>query len=999
MGTRSRRWLGSWRLCLATLFGGFAPLFLFAPLPQAQTAARAESANLQALANHHPSWASSKNFMGVVPRESMMAPMTVVLSRSPIQQRAFEMFLADQQNPASPDYHRWLTPAEVGERFGRSQQEVNAVSAWLKSQGLNVNWVSPSRAFIGFTGSAGDVGSAFGTELRYYALKGVPRVSVSSDPMIPQALAPMIGAIHGLYFVDEKPFHYVNSAQSDSPAMTIGSTTHFIAPADFTTIYDVPDSTYTVGSGITIGIVGRSRTDFADYENFMSRTGSYFNYPNEIVPTAFGGVDPGPALSAPPAPGVSFGDQVEATLDVSRAGSVAPGANLLLVVATQASGGIEVAAQYLVNTTPVPAQIMSVSFGECESEAGVSAVTYWNNLFQQAAAEGISAFVASGDSGASGCDSYFATPPTSPAPNSPNYICSSSYATCVGGTEFDDTANPALYWNPTNSSNLGSALSYIPEGAWNEPLNASSSYQAASSGGGVSKIIATPAWQTGVGVPAARAGRYTPDIAFSASCHDGYFGCMAATAGNCVINANNSYQFEYFCGTSAAAPSMAGIAALLDMKLGFGQGNLNPLLYEMAANIPTAFHDVTVATSGERSCSINTPSMCNNSIPGPTGLSGGQAGFLVTAGYDEATGLGSLDAASFLNSWGSWLTAQTVSFQAPAPQTYGAGSIQLTASASSGLPVVFLVKSGPAIVIGTTLTITGAGSVTVVAAQAGNSIYAPASASRSFTVSPAPLTLACESITIDFGWPIPPIPAATLTGLIAGDRISASCSTAAVQNSPAGQYPIIPNPIDPNGRLSNYSLTYAYGTLTIGTPATSVPLVLLLSPASAVTGGTNFMLTVTGGNFTTNSVVLWNGAARGTSPFWPPNAPMGLQATIFASDIAAEGTAMISVVNPAPYPGTSAAVPFAVQSSAPVPTISGTSLADASNGNGRHELTLMGTDFIPSSAVEWNGTSLPTTYLSPWQLSATVPDSDFAALPAQVRVMNSAVVSNTVIVP
>ncbi len=330
-------------------------------------------------------------------------------------------------------------------------------------------------------------------------------------------------------------------------------------------------------------------------------------------------------------------------------------ANLLLVAATSASGGIEADAQYLVQTTPLPAQVMTISFGACESAGGSAGVTFWDTLFQQAAAEGISSFVSSGDSGASGCDAAFAAPPASPKANSPNYICSSSYATCVGGTEFNDLGNPNLYWSPTNNSGeLESAFGYIPEGAWNEPLDSSLLPMVASSGGGVSSVISTPAWQTGVGVPAARTGRYTPDVSFSASCHDGYFACFAAAGdgtANCVANASGYFYFVSFCGTSASAPSMAGVAALLDQQIGGPQGNLNPQLYQLAAGVPAVFNDASPATSGVAACDLNTPSMCNNSIPGTAGLAGGQPGFPLTVGYDEVTGLGSLNIATFLNSW------------------------------------------------------------------------------------------------------------------------------------------------------------------------------------------------------------------------------------------------------------------------------------------------------------------------------------------------------------
>lgn len=630
-----------------------------------------DSAQTQVLTGHRPAWALAANDAGAVSDNLPLEHLTLVLARSPEQEAAFEQLLKDQQDPASPEFHHWLTPAEVGQRFGLSDNDLATLKGWLTSQGLHVNSVSPSRIFIGFGGEAGSVGRAFQTELHNYKVNGELRMAPASDPMIPQAIAPAVKAVHGLYTIEDRPLSHAQTMWSDAPQVTGSSGSHYIAPGDFAILYDLPAAW--TGSGKTIGIVGRSRTDFADFQNFQQKTGVVFANPTEVVPP--NGVDPGAAYTAPPGAGVSIDDQSEATLDVLRAGSVAPGANILLVVSTAASGGIGTDAQYLVDTTPVPAQIMNISFGACESSAGDTAVQFWNTLFQQAAAEGISVFVSSGDSGASGCDTHGNAPPSSPSPNSPNYICSSSYVTCVGGTEFVDTASPSQYWNSSNGAGFTSVLSYIPEGAWNDPYNSSTStYQVAASGGGVSSYIATPTWQTGTGVPAARAGRYTPDIAFSASGHDGYFGCFAAGGGNCV---GTSFSFESFGGTSAAAPDMAGITAMLDQKLGSALGNLNPAIYSMAANSPSAFHDVTVATSGVTSCAVSTPSLCNNSIAGPSSLTGGQAGYMVGTGYDEVTGWGSLDVATFLNDY-------PISVQVPTVTTSAATSVVSTGATLNG---------------------------------------------------------------------------------------------------------------------------------------------------------------------------------------------------------------------------------------------------------------------------------------------------------------------------
>jgi hypothetical protein len=661
-------------LLLAALAPGVA---LRAQIPDIITQA-VDSNRVQALANHHPLWANPANSMGAAPANLPLNNLTLVLARSPQQEQAFEQFLANQQNPASPDFHHWLTPAQVGQRFGLSDNDIQTLTAWLQSEGLQVNWVSPSRVFIGFGGTAAQVESAFQTGMQYYKVNGEQRLSVSSDPMIPAALAPAIKAVRGMFTINDHPAHQA-AVLSASPDLTNSLGNHYIAPGDFDTIYNVP-SAYN-GSGQTVGIVSWSRVYTPDLDNFRQKTGTTFADPTVVVPgSTYGGVDPGAACSTSTCS--DLGGQEEATLDVIRVGSVAPGANILLVASSPAGSGqgIGADAQYMVNTTPVPVQVMSISFGECESEGGPSGVSYWDTLFQQAAAEGISVFVAAGDSGAAGCDTAFSAPPNPPGANSPNYICSSSYDTCVGGTEFNDAGSPSTYWSSSNNSDLVSALSYIPEGGWNE----STSSSVAGTGGGVSIYITpTPSWQQGVtGVPGANAGRYMPDVAFSSAGHDGYFACMAAEGGSCVAS-GGSYRFIGFYGTSAAAPGMAGVAALLDQKQGAAQGNINPELYQLESIAPTSFNDVTVATSGVASCSISTASMCNNSVASRNGGSA-DPGYLVGSGFDEVTGLGSLNVQLFLNNFGVTRITPTVTVSPSPGSVTTAQSDSVTVSVSGG---------------------------------------------------------------------------------------------------------------------------------------------------------------------------------------------------------------------------------------------------------------------------------------------------------------------------
>jgi hypothetical protein len=647
---------------------------LGAQAPNRITAA-VDPSETHALAHNRPAWASSANDRGPVAAGLKLDSMTLVLERSSQQQAALTQLLADQQNPASPQFHHWLTPEEMGLRFGLSDSDIAAISSWLQSQNLHVNWIAPNRTFIGFGGAAADVNRAFQTELHTYTVDGESRYAVNSDPSVPAAIAPAILAIRGLSTPTERPQNHVSVLQSPSPQMTFtyqGSVDHAIAPADFNTIYDVP-SAYT-GAGYTIGIVGWMPVSTTDLSEFRSRTGTSFPNPTVVVPSAYGGIQPDSACTTTSCSSADLSAQGEATLDVIRSGSTAPGAALELVVSTSGGtqDGIGADAQYLINHTPL-VNVISISFGACEIDDGSSSeVDYWNTVFSTAAGEGISSLVSSGDSGAAGCDTPFQAPPASglQKANSPNDLCSSSYATCVGGTEFNDTASPSSYWSSSNTSSLGSAISYIPEGAWNE----STSSSIAASGGGVSQYIATPSWQTGTGVPSARSGRYTPDVAFSAADHDGYFACLAADGGSCV---GSSYEFLIFSGTSAAAPSMAGIAALLDQKLGAAQGNLNPGLYALASSVPAAFHTVDVSTSGVGACNLSVVSMCNNSVPTAGGT---QQGYQIgtSQSYSEVTGLGSLDVAAFLNDYSS----STV--PAPAATTAAASSIAPTSATLNG---------------------------------------------------------------------------------------------------------------------------------------------------------------------------------------------------------------------------------------------------------------------------------------------------------------------------
>jgi subtilase family serine protease len=579
--------------------------------------------------SHHPQWASAANDLGTAP-ETALDHLTVWLSPTADRQQAFAQLLAEQQRAGSPQYHRWLTPAQIGAQFGATDAELAAVTTWLRDRGFAIKRVAASRMFVEIAGTTANAAAAFGVQFHRYRLGGNERMAIDREPTLPASIRAVTGLV-------ESPSH------AQAHADFVNGTQRTIGAADFAKIYDVaPLATAGItGAGQTIAIIGRSRVYTPDVTYYQQRMGVAFAQPTVIVPPT--GTDPGSACGAVSCLAAD-GDQLEATLDVQRAGSVAPGATLDLLVSgsTATEDGVTIALEYAIDNKV--ANIVTLSFAGCESDVGTAATVQTDALFQQAAAQGQTVFVASGDAGAAMCDAQNATPPAQQR-LAINYLCASGAVTCVGGTELID--NPVTaYWSGA------SAVGYIPEGAWNEPTG-TGGYQASSSGGGVSTMIAMPAYQAGI-TPAdalGATGRLVPDLSFSAAAHDGYFGCMAAYGATCIADASGGYESMSFAGTSAAAPSMAGVMALVAQQAAnhgapAAQGAINPRLYQLAAS-GGVFHDVSLATSGMTACDPATPSVCNNSTPSPIAMIGGQAGYSIQPGYDLVTGLGSLDVATF----------------------------------------------------------------------------------------------------------------------------------------------------------------------------------------------------------------------------------------------------------------------------------------------------------------------------------------------------------------
>ena len=575
--------------------------------------------------------------------------MMLELKPPPSRQAALDALVAAQHDPASPSFHKWLTPAEYGARFGAASQDVARVTAWLQGHGFTVEAIPASRRLVVFSGTAAHIFDAFHTELHRYRVGGVLHVANAQDPQIPEALAGVVVGVVSLHDFRHTSEISVRRAlqprkgTAAHPLYTAGGT-HYLFPADLAAIYDLNPlySTGTTGAGASIAIAGRSNINLSDVAAFRSTSGLAANNPSVILTGAN--------------PGLVTGDQDESTLDVEWAGAAAPAAAVKLVVAasTATSDGVDLASQYIVNHALAP--VVSVSYGSCERDMGATELAFYNSLWEQAASQGISVFVASGDAGAAGCSQGSDITGSGTAVNG---LCTSPYATCVGGTEFNEGSNPAQYWSAANSANYGSAQGYIPEEVWNESASNGGVGLWASSGG-TSLVYPQPAWQAEVsGASAANGMRAVPDVAMAAAGHDGYF-------------QYENGSFWIVSGTSAAAPAFAGVMALVvESQGGEGQGNANAGLYPLVSAERNPFHP--------------TPSG-NNSVPGVPGF------FASGADYNLATGLGSVDGAALVSSWsagsGSGSGANFALTASPGGATVQAGqtvtfSVGVTASASA----------------------------------------------------------------------------------------------------------------------------------------------------------------------------------------------------------------------------------------------------------------------------------------------------------------------------
>jgi subtilase family serine protease len=621
--------------------------------------------------------------------ERQLSGVALTFRLSATQQSDLQELLREQQDRSSSNYHKWLTPEQYASRFGMSPNDLGKVSSWLQSQGLTVAGISRNRNEISFNGSVGQIEYALKTEIHNLSVSGEEHIANTTDVSLPEAFAGAALGVRGLNDFHPKPRLRKAFARFTSNV----SGNHFVIPGDFATIYDLPSSFD--GTGQSIAVVGQTLISTTDIDAFRSAAGlparTSANFQQIQVPGT------GTAVAC-------TGDGTEADLDLEWPEGVAKNATIKFVYAGLGSGttcsnrtkNVFDALQYAITSNVAP--IISISYGNCEANLGTSFVLTVQQWAQQANVQGQTISGPAGDSGAADCD----TGASATQGFAVDIPASIPEVTGVSGSEFTGDAGtcanstcPASgaptdspFWSGSTSLTSGaSALEYIPEKAWND----TSSSGLSAGGGGASTIFSKPSWQSGTGVPG-DGKRDVPDIALNASdAHDSYLICSQdffnGTAGvtSCAngfrsssTTTNENNLLDAIGGTSAGAPTFAGILALINQATGStGLGNVNPMLYSLAATSTSAFHDITSGnnsvpcTAGSKNCPSGTTSI----------------GFSAGAGYDQVTGLGSLDVAKLISAWtlvtpaGDFALDGLVTSAAAAGQ---AGTSNITVTAMNG---------------------------------------------------------------------------------------------------------------------------------------------------------------------------------------------------------------------------------------------------------------------------------------------------------------------------
>ena len=655
---------------------------LTAQTPAVRIRTEINSSEMSQLTSPQQPLARAEFDAGRMPSDVKVNGVSIVFKRSAAQQADLEALLAAQQDPSSAQYHQWLSPAQFAARFGMAQADLDKVQTWLQQQGFSIDSVARSRNMIRFSGTTRELEQAFQTEMHYYNIGGEKHFAPSKALSVPSAMAATIESVRNLSDFRPRPMHVTTrNAFTSSQSGSV-----FFGPGDIAVTYDMNPlySAGVDGTGQSIAVIGQSAIQPSDIENFQNAAGLPVKDPISVIV-------PGSGSSVV----VSGGDEGESDIDVEWAGAVAKGATIDFVY-TGNSSNFNAYDSLVYAIDEKIGTIISLSYGTCETALGTFTL---ESAFQQAAAQGQTILAASGDQGSTACsgDTQNGLTTTQQFALAVNYPASSPYVTGVGGTAIspaNSVSTNSTYWSGQGSSDtVTSAKTYIPEIVWNDN---STQYGLSASGGGASALFSKPSWQTGVaGIPNDNK-RDVPDVAlYSSPNYPGYLFCTSDTS-NWVQASGTSPAQVASCnsgfrdattgyltvagGTSFAAPIFAGMIALINQKQEWtgGQGLANSTLYKLASNAGTygsAFHDVT---SGNNNCNVGS-TYCGSTT---TGFSAG-------TGYDQVTGLGSVDLANLAGAWPTnasplLATKTTVSAASTTPNVSTNNVITITVAEAGG---------------------------------------------------------------------------------------------------------------------------------------------------------------------------------------------------------------------------------------------------------------------------------------------------------------------------
>ena len=842
-----------------------------------------ESALVVLKGNRHPQ-ATPANDRGAVAPDLPMERMLLVLKRDAAADSALQELIASQQDKSSSAFHAWLSPEQFADRFAPSKSDLQTLSAWLQSHGFHVNRIARGGMSIEFTGTASQVNEAFHAPIHSFLVDGKNYYANASDPQIPAAFASLVAGVSTLHNFQKLPTVRVLGAASRiantsawQPSFTFqgaAGVSHYLSPGDFAKIFNTA-ALYKAGidgTGQSIAIVGRNTFNLSDIQIFRIAFGLPQNDPTVIL----NGPDPGNLLGS--------SEETEADLDVEWSGAIAPKATIKFVVSgsTNTTDGADLSAQYIVDNNISP--ILSMSFGQCEVSLGQAQNAFYNNLWAQAAAEGITVVVSSGDNGAAGCDIANFGPATHGA--GVNGLASTPFNVAVGGTQFNENGADSKYWAATNGPDQSSVLGYIPEAVWNESCSDPSQCffpDLFASSGGPSALYSKPSWQAGPGVPA-DGKRDVPDVSLSAAGqHDGYLLCQD---GICTTDSKGQLINAFIVGgTSASTPTFAAIMALVNQKTNSRQGQANFVLYPLAAGQNTA----SCNSSGppQSTCIFNDVTLGNSDVPGQTGFPAG-------VGYDLATGLGSVNAANLVTNWRNitFASTKTTLQLSPSPVSITHGqsvtaSVTVAPVSASGTPtgnVALLTGGSQTINLGTltngalsaTISTLPGGTYSVTASYGGDATFGP-STSPGVTV-----TVAAEPSTTTFSTLNGSLIPSTSTTYSDFFYLQAAVAGASNQGAATGTLTFSDTFNGTTATLMNVPLTIrgtalvqetslAVGTHTLSASYSGDPS-FLPSASGAIT------VTVAKG-ITQTLLFIPNGA--------PPNATVTLQAAVFPRGVAA----------------------------------------------------------------------------------------------------------------